>query len=254
MSPAEPIGLADAFWLTAYDNVVDKPRIGGWQLGIGLGTALLLESFEGGYLELRGSELFRTARPAPTDRVLHPLLAKMDKEDERAAGEAKQLAAARYWPARDQQAWYPEGPGAANRHSRHGHDLREWLSYLAYDNRAETQVVERLGRAGLVRRFEQRRFLGFVEPRVLYRPYDSNAAGAPSNAITTAAQRRITLSDQQVLLAGLFFATGLHLHALATLLPKEMALLTDIVSRRISGIPRELLRTADVVVSEAALR
>ena len=253
MSPAEPIGLADAFWLTAYDNVVDKPRIGGWQLGIGLGTALLLESVEGGYLELRGAELFRTVRPAPNDRALHPLLAKMDKEDEQAAETAKQLAAARHWPRLDQQAWYPEGPGA-HRHSQHGHDLREWLSYLAYGNRAEEQVIQRLTRVGLVRRFEQRRLLGFFEPRVLYRPYDSNAAGAPSSAITTAVQRRKTPTDQQVLLAGLFFATGLHMHALATLQPTEFSLLKDTVSRKISGVPRELLRTADVIVSEAALR
>jgi hypothetical protein len=63
-------------------------------------------------------------------------------------------------------------------------------------------------------------------------------------------------------LAGLFLATGLHHHALATLSPNERSLLARQIQQGLQdrGKPglkemlQELLRAADAAVGEAAMR
>ena len=230
-----PTRLTDDFWLVAYDNVVGRPRISDWPLGVGLATGLMAELVGGGFLELRGGELFRTSE-LPDDRALRPVLAKMEQE------EHEQWAAVRV----------PSPSWARHRHSRPGHNVRRWLSYLAYANRAESQVVERLSRAGLIRREERRRL--WRPPSVRHVPFDSVAAATPSTAINTAVQRGLALTYRQLVLAGLFLATGLHCHAMATLTPSQRARLAAMLRDGLDGTSQELLRTADAVIGDAAMR
>lgn len=139
-----------------------------------------------------------------------------------------------------------------SRRPTRGHKLGEWISYLAYERRAEERVIARLSRTGLVRRDERRRFLGGKTVR--YVPYDTVAAGTPATTISGALQRRRDLSWSELFLAGLFLATGLHHHALATLDPAERSQLTQQLGRRLDAMSRELLKAADAAVGEAAMR
>jgi hypothetical protein len=134
------------------------------------------------------------------------------------------------------------------------------MAYLAYERRAEARVIERLSRTGLVRREERRRLFGGATAR--YVPSDSNVSGTPANTIINAIQTARALPWSGVFLAGLFLATGLHHHALATLSSYERSLLNQQIRAslasegkpRISAMLRELLRAADAAVGEAAMR
>ena len=146
------------------------------------------------------------------------------------------------------------------RHRLRGHDLGVWLAYLAYDGRAEALVVDRLSRTGLVQREERRRLFGGTTVRHV--PRNSYASGSPANTITHAVQNGRVLPWPKVFLAGLFLATGLHHHALATLSPSERSLLARQIEQglhddnnpRLKAMSRELLRAADAAVGEAAMR
>jgi hypothetical protein len=133
-----------------------------------------------------------------------------------------------------------------------GHELGTWMSYLAYEQRAEKRVIDRLSRSGLVRRVERRRLLGGTAVR--YVPYDSVAAGTPASLVKIAVQRGRELSITGLFLAGLFFATGLHHHALASLSPGERDLLAEQLGRGLDAMSRELLRAANAAVGDAAMR
>jgi hypothetical protein len=179
---------------------------------------------------------------------------------------------AQHWPptAQDNRGWLPAAHGGdwqpeahggqrrqppvqqENPHRERGHKLGEWISYLAYEKRAEERVIARLSRTGLVRRDEHRRLFGGKTVR--YVPYDTVAAGTPATTISGALQRRRVLSWSQLFLAGLFLATGLHHHALSTLDPAERAQLTQQLGRRLDDMSRELLKAADAAVGEAAMR
>jgi hypothetical protein len=249
--------LTDDLWLAAHDSVSNRPLIADWVLGIGLATGLIAELVDAGYLELRHGELFRTRTAMSRDLALRPLLVKMQTEEQSWPPPTPPV------PAHAQtQAWQwaPHGWGAPppplapedNRHRMRGHDLRMWMSYLAYDRRAEKLVIERVARAGLVRQEQHRRLL---RPAVVrYVPYDSNVAGTPASLIKAAVQRGEAIPRPGLLLAGLFLATGLHLQALATLTPHERSLLRDELGRGLDAMSRELLRAADAAVGEAAMR
>jgi hypothetical protein len=180
---------------------------------------------------------------------------------------------AREWPptAQNHRSWSPAAHGGGdwqpeaydgqrrqppiqqeNRHRTRGHKLGEWISYLAYENRAEERVIARLSRTGLVRRDERRRLFGGKTVR--YVPYDSVAAGIPATRIVDALQRRRDLSWSELFLAGLFLATGLHHHALFTLDPAERSRLAQQLGRGLDEMSRDLLRAADAAVGEAAMR
>ncbi|MFF5291896.1 GOLPH3/VPS74 family protein [Paractinoplanes globisporus] len=280
------VTVADSLWLAAHDNVKDKPRIGEWPLGIGLGAGLLAELIGDGHLELRDGEFFRTMQPPTTDMALGPLLATIVEEEQSQA--PPQPAATRPWqepsrqrpgPAADTPGWpypstadrnlhplrasYPPMPQSAapafglppdpqTRHRQPGHRLADWLAYLAYDRRAEQLVAARLARHGLVTQVEKRRLIG--APTIRHTPYNSVVAGTPASAITIAVQRREPLDADQLLLAGLFLATGLHHHALATLTLEQRSTLEAQLAESLPAVFRELLRAADIAVGEAALR
>ncbi|MFI7543814.1 GPP34 family phosphoprotein [Actinoplanes sp. NPDC049599] len=269
MLSAESTRLTDDLWLAAHDGVKGARLIGDWPLGVGLAAGLLAELIHGGCLELRDGELFRTTKAAaalPTDPALRPLLVTMHAEEQtRPATPARVRVTAR---AREEQ-WGPRASECGGwpppvlqetRHRRPGHQLHAWISYLAYERRAEARVLDRLSRTGLVQREDRRRLFGGTTVR--YVPCDSNASGTPANTITHTVQAGRALPCSGVVLAGLFLATGLHHHALATLSPSERSMLTrqiqlgldDKATTGMQAMLRELLRAADAAVGEAAMR
>ena len=274
MPSAEPTWLTDDLWLAAHDGVNGARLIGDWPLGVGLATGLLAELVNASFLELRDGELFRTTAVLPEDPALRPVLIKMEVEEqnwtplELSPSRAAVQATVR---ARDDEGWGPRAserggwpPPASvaqeTRHRQRGHELSVWMAYLAYEGRAEARVLDRLSRTGLVRREERRRLFGGMTQR--YVPHDSNVSGTPANTITNAVKNGRPLPWSEVFLAGLFLATGLHHHALATLSPYERSLLarqieqglTDDGKPRLKEMSRELLRAADAAVGEAAMR
>ena len=270
--------LADELWLAAHDGVKGRPRLGPWALGVGLGTALLAELVYSGYLQLREGEFFRTRRDLSDDPALRPLLSKMQTEEQSwAPAELPVHARAR---SHDGLAWSPEGsygrhgyaltpdrfvqlpPSPAGRDGRsvpeenrrrlRGHRHAEWLSYLAYQGRAEGLVVDRLSRVGLARAKQERRLLRATTTSFV--PHDSVASGTPANRLSVALQGRERLGRSQLCLAGLILATGLHHHAFATLDLADRSYLSDELRRGLEEPSRELLRAADAAVGEAAMR
>lgn len=242
-------------------------------------------SARGRFVDLRQGELFRNSAVAvPDDPALRAVLVQMQSEERSwlavprpAPAQVRAPVAdqgihewlppshdgrgwpshghsGRDWPSAAQEGWDGSGPQVQQktRHRERGHDLTAWLSYLAYDKRAETLVIERLARAGLAGRREQRRLFRGTTAR--YVPYDSVVAGTPANTITSALQLRRQLPRQQLFLAGLFLATGLHHHALATLSPVERSLLADQLGAGLTDTARELLKAADAAVGDAAMR
>ena len=274
MPSAEPVRLTDDLWLAAHDSVSGRPQIGDWPLGVGLATGLLAELIHTGFVELRHGELFRTTAEAPDDVALRPLMIQMEIEERswsrtpKAAGTSwdatPQTQHGQDWPAHAQngpgrpalaqhgRSWRPPSSPEEDRHQRRGHELGAWMSYLAYENRAENRVIERLARLGLVRREVRRRLLGGTTVR--YVPYDSVTSGRSANSISSAVQLGRELPPPQLFLAGLFLATGLHHHALATLSPYERSLLGKRLGQGLDAMSRELLKAADAAVGDAAMR
>ena len=262
MPSADPTCLTDDLWLAAHDGVRGACLIGEWPLGVGLATGLIAELVHGGFLELQGGELFRTAAELPDDPALRPLLTKLEAEEQDWSPpvpppRARARASVR---ARDDEDWGPRASERGGwpppvqqevRHRKRGHDLGVWMSYLAYEGRAEERVIDRLSRTGLIRS-EQRRRL-FSDPTMRYLPYDTVASGTPALAISSAVRNRRALSWSERFLAGLFLATGLHHHALATLPPYERSLMAEQL-RGLKDEFRQLLRAADAAVGEAAMR
>jgi hypothetical protein len=268
MPSVELSWLTNALWLAAHDSVNGKPAIGAWPLGVGLATGLLAELVHGHFLQLHRGALFRTAS-VPNDPALRPLLVKMEAEEQSSpspaelvqaqgrasdgGGRSAPVRAGQDWPAAgDRQHWHAPGVRAEHQHSSRGHQLRDWVSYLAYERRAEELVIDRLASAALVRQEQHQRLLGGVTVR--YVPYDSVVAGTPASAINAAVKRGDTLSESQLFLAGLFLATGLHHQALATLTSTERLVLSYQLGRRLDPMSRELLKAADTAVGEAAMR
>ncbi|GID33447.1 GPP34 family phosphoprotein [Paractinoplanes brasiliensis] len=270
--------LADELWLAAHDGVNGKARLGPWALGVGLGTALLAELVYNGYVQLCDGDFFRTRHDLSDDPALRTLLRKMQTEElSWAPAELPGRAPARphegfTWPAdgshgrhghalaADRSAQFPYPPVSPDESSRpeetwnrrRGHRHAEWLSYLAYQGRAETLVVDRLARVGLARPKQERRLLR--APTTTFVPHDSVASGTPANRLSIALQGRERLGRSQLCLAALILATGLHHHAFATLNPADRSYLSDELQRGLDEPSRELLRAADAAVGEAAMR
>jgi hypothetical protein len=264
MPSAEPTRFTDPFWLAAHDGVKGARLIGDWSLGIGLATGLLAELVHGGWCQLWKGSLFRKTASPPKDPALLALFDQM-KADEKDwppppppppsprtyVGDHVQVRPGQVWPPAARAELSKPPVPQETRPSGRGHDLREWMSWLVYEERAETLVGERLLRSGLVSREERRRMLGGTTVR--YVPCDSVVTGFPASGVRTAVQRGLDLPCSGLFLAGLFLATGLHEHALATLTPAEHSALLD----RLKGLDeqsRELLKVAHAAVGDAAIR
>lgn len=257
---AAPTGPSDNFWLAAHDGVKDSRLIGDTALGIGLATGLLAELVHGAWCQLCEGRLHRRNVKAPKDAALLTLLNQM-KVDEQDWPPPEVPQPSRppgtyvgaHTPAHRGQVWPPETrpipqetkpPGP-------GHDVGEYLSWLAYQGRAERLVGARLTRIGLTRRMERRRMLGGKTTR--YVPVDSTETGFPASAVTGAVRFGYELPWSGLVLAGLFLATGLDQHALATLTQAERAGLLNRIER-LDLKSRELLLAADTAIGDAAIR
>ncbi|WP_229070842.1 GPP34 family phosphoprotein [Actinoplanes sp. DH11] len=234
---------ADNLWLAAHDNVRFTATVGARPLGIGLAAALIGELIHDGHVELQEGELLRR-KGYSDDPALQPLLDTMQVEEERRV----QAVPAPPWP----RPYAALQSSDEHRHRRHGHDLGEWLSYLAYEGRAQASVLTRLARAGLTGTREHRRLL--LGPRTVRPvPRNSTVAGTPASRLRVAAQRGLRLDWAQLMLAGLVLATGLHHQALDSLSHRQLSWLADELDR-LDGMSRELLRAANAAIGEAAMR
>lgn len=248
MSSAGPTG---DFWLTSHDGVNSSRLIGDRPFGIGLATGLLAELVRGEWCELWDGELFRTTADPPADAALWELLVKMEEDEAQ-------------WPpqppprptrsrtyigvhARPEQGQVGYPVPIETRPAGRGHQVREWMSYLANKRRAETLVGERLARHELVSRVER----GWLFKTMRYVPCDTVVTGNPASLIRCCAQRGYQLPWSGLFLTGLYLATGLHQHALATLTPDEhSALLSQL--KGLDEKSRKLLKAANVAVGDAA--
>ncbi|MFC7279628.1 GPP34 family phosphoprotein [Paractinoplanes rhizophilus] len=289
MQPSRPSRIADQFWLAAHDSGDGRPCIGERPLGVGLAAALFAELISGGFLLLRDGQLVRTAQQEPSDHLaLGALLTKMAEEEYeqqnqsspgliRATvrvqatsgvalrdtdGQRRPLRGAdgrgcpslagdhRELPSPPAQDYTPPVGEAGQHRQRPGHPVGKWISYLKY-RRAEDLMTARLARSGLARR-EQRR--GLFGAKVRYVPWDSNVAGTPAISIITTLRHGERLEPSQLILVGLFLATGLDQHALATLTSDERLVLERELFRGLSPMFCELLRAAEIAVGSAAIR
>lgn len=245
-------GLADEFWLAAYDNTNDDPRIPQYALGVGLGTALIAELIDAKLVGLQAGELFRLTAVLPDDPALCFVMAAMLHEE-------------KTWPSpraevRRPSTWSGDGPDGRQvaqvpRHLQRGHDLTTWIDFLACEKNAEARVVERVVRTGRAVLVERGRLFRAPSTRIV--PRDSVAAGTPAFQVNESVRRGLTheLTTRQLVLAGLFEATRLDQHALAPLQPHEREALNRELSRLKSSnqTATELLNTADIAVSSAAM-
>jgi Golgi phosphoprotein 3 GPP34 len=224
--PAPSLTLTDDFWLAAHDTVSGRPQMAAVPLGIGLAAGLLGELLFTGHITISKGLLYLQSAVPPEDPALVPLVAQLDEEERG----RRQLAV-----------------GA---HEESGHDLYEWIRYLAIEDRAAQLVTNRLSRSGSVTLEQRRKLFGGSTSRFV--PRDSYVSGVPASRILTGLQRREQLDPQTLVLAGLFLATGLHQQALESLTPSDRADLAHQL-RGMHPMLRELLRAAEQIVGEAVM-
>ena len=263
----------DDLWLTAHDGVgVRKARvISARPLGIGLATGLLTELVHGGWCQLWEGRLFRTevepltgkAVKPPKDFALQTLLDQMQVDEQDwplpKPQRSRTYRAAHSLPPQIGDYWPPEAQAAGGsppvpketKPSGPGHDPREYMTWLAYEDRAVRLVGDRLARIGLVQREEERRrFRGGTTVR--YVPYNTVLTGNPANQLTGAVQHWVALDWSRLFYAELLFVTGLHQHALFGLTPSQHHGLRYLLKKGLEGPSRELLDVAEVTVKDAA--
>ena len=223
---------ADELWLAAHDTVNGKARLARAELAVGLGTALLAELMFWGCLTIHRGRLHVRDSTEPDDVALHPIITQFMNEEAAAQRSSGATTA-----------------GEFNGRSR-GQDVRQWIAYLAADDRAFDLVVNRLSRAGLVERHERRTLGG---RRVSYIPRDPNLAGWPASRIGTAIRRRESLDDGDLTVAGLFLATGLHQKALFQLDSGDFQELSTQLRTRMHDMLRELIHHAETAIGEMVM-
>jgi len=259
-SIAELTGPSDEFFLAAHDGVKCSRVLADRPLGIGLATGLLAALVRGDWCQLWDGELFRTGAGQPRDEALYALLARMEEDEQDWPPPPIPPAPRTYIAAHARtpysQAWTPEARDdwrappvpQETRPAGSGHQVREWMAYLANKRRAEALVGDRLASRGLVWR-EERGLPGFRSVR--YVPRDTIVTGNPASKVRTAAERGSALPWSGLFLAGLFLATGLHQHALATLKSSEHSTLQSLL-QGLDEQSLELLKTAQDAVGNAA--
>jgi hypothetical protein len=253
MSQSQMSGLADEFWLAAYDNTKDEPRIPSYPLGVGLATGLMAEMIDAQLGGLRDGEFFRWTDRLPEDPALCAVMAAM-LDDEQNWPSVPPEMVAQPFPAVG-VATVSQQAAQVPRHRQRGHDLAVWLEYLAKEQRAERPVVDRVVRTGRAVLKERIRLFHGTSKRIV--PRNSVVSGTPAFAINEAVRRGLAheLTTAQLVLVGLFLATRLDHHALATLEPRERDALNNELRRLKTSIPwaAELLKTADMTVSSTTV-
>jgi hypothetical protein len=243
-------GLADEFWLAAYDNTNDEPRIPPYALGVGLATALIAELIDAELVGLRSGELLRLTAVLPDDPALCAVVTAMLQEEQ------SWPRATSVWPStRHGDVVGPPSAVRVPRHRQRGHDLALWIDFLAFARWVEARVAERVARTGRALPVERRRLLRSSSRRIV--PRDSVVAGTPAFAINESVRRGQVheLTTAQLFLVGLMVATRLDQHALFPLQLREREVLNRELFRLQSSnqTATALLKAADVAVSSAAM-
>lgn len=253
MRLAEPTWPTDAFWLTAHDGIKASRLLSDRLLGIGLATGLLAELVHGDWCQLWDDALFRTAAASPADdAALSAVLARMEEDEE-------------HWPpspsspapvppatprvyvgvhVRPQSGEFWPPSASKTRPAGRGHQLGQWMAYLANGRRAEMLVADRLAGKRLARCERH----GLVVRTVRYVPCDTVVAGYPASMIRTAAERGLAMSWSEKFLAGLYLATGLSQYALATLSTDQHTTLLNLI-KGLDDTSKALLKAADDAVA-----
>jgi hypothetical protein len=216
--------ITDDLWLAAHDSVNGKSRLTPGPLGIGLGVGLLAELLFERVLTLEQQRLYLLNGPVPDDPALAPVYHQFLGEERARGGSAHDLA---------------------------GHDVREWIAYLAADGRGEELVVRRLSQGGNVTRQERRGLVG--RKKVVFLPRDTSVAGWPASRLSRTLERGGQLGQTDLVLAGLFLATGLHQQALDWLTAAHFKDLAQQLGTDMHPMLRELVRHAESAVGEAVM-
>ena len=226
MSSPDLLPLTDCFWLAAHDTGSGKSCLASGPLGIGLATGLLAELLYTGIVSIQDEQLYLQFSPPPTDVAL--------------ASVARLLA--------DEERMLRSRPNEL--HQQIGLNLREWIRFLAIENRAADLVTMRLTQSGSITVEHRRKLLGGATSRFV--PRDTYVSGVPANRVLTSLERQETLDAKSLVLAGLLLATGLHQEALNTLSSDGRAELARQL-RALHPMPRELLRCAEQLVGETVM-
>ncbi|GAA1789394.1 GPP34 family phosphoprotein [Planosporangium flavigriseum] len=166
---SDRLHLADDFWVIVHNADSGRPRLNETRRSLGLAGALLGELVLSGHLVIHDRNVYITDVTPPVDATSHLILEQIVAESQ-------------------------------------AHHVQVWVKFLA-DSAAAT-MTDRLMRAGLVEREQQRRRLR--QTTVVYRPVDPNRAyWRPVLLRQALAGRYGPTGWPDMFLAGLVEATGL---------------------------------------------
>jgi hypothetical protein len=187
MTSPSPLAPADDLYLAAHDGIAGRALLSDHLLGIGLGAALLGELMFWRRVQLVGDSAIQVIDAHPT-------------ADQATSNVLHRLADT-------------TGP----------QDLRQWLVHLS-TGLATDLVEHRLTTADVLRRETKRRLLSTNTSLVFT---DPRSPGQPAIRIRTQLSYNQPLGTADLMLAGLFLATGLDQLVFDTLNPRDRARLFD---------------------------
>ncbi|MFE9691721.1 GPP34 family phosphoprotein [Micromonospora sp. NPDC005806] len=203
--------IADEFFLIAHNDSRGKAKLHPAATALGLAAGLLGELLLFGRITIASGMLTVLDRRPPADALAHTVLDQLIGEPQHRA-------------------------------------VRIWLSFLAQTG--VTSVGERLARAGVLRRQENRRLL---RTSLSYVPVDVNTTAWPAARLSTLLERPEPIVVPDSLLLGLIAATGLtrevlwnagpqaH-HQLSVLIPALPAPLKELVAHTEAAVGAAVLR------------
>ncbi|MEU4693681.1 GPP34 family phosphoprotein [Actinoplanes sp. NPDC023714] len=213
MTSPQQLPPADDFYLAAHDGIGGRTLIADRVLGVGLAAGLLGELMFWRRIQSVSETAFQVVDPQPTG-------------DQAASAVLGRLAGT-------------AGP----------HDLRQWIPHLAAG--PATELIEhRLLAAGVLRRETKRRLLGTNTSLVFD---DPRSTGQPAVRIRTRLSYNQPLDTVDLMLAGLFLATGLDEMVFDTLNPRDRARLSDQFRRNLPQPLHHLVGCARAAAMPAAV-
>ncbi len=204
--------IADEFFLIAHNDIRGKAKLHPSATGLGLAGGLLGELVLYGHVTVSGGVVSVVNRRPPADALAHTVLDQLLAEQQHRS-------------------------------------VRTWLSFLAQNS--TTSVGERLARAGVLRRQENRRLL---RTSITYVPIDPNTAAWPATRLRVLLERSEpppTLADAVVL--GLITAAGLSREVLWSAGPRAHHRLAGLVAALPPPL-KELVAHTEAAVGAAVLR
>ncbi|MGC5019634.1 GOLPH3/VPS74 family protein [Micromonospora sp. DT47] len=203
--------IADEFFLIAHNDSRGKAKLHPSATGLGLAGALLGELVLFGQITVANGLVTVIDRRPPADALAHTVLDQL-------VGESQHQA------------------------------VRTWLSFLAQS--ATGSVGERLARAGVLRRQENRRLL---RTTVSYVPIDLNAVAWPATRLRALLERADPPSVPDGTLLGLVAAAGLTREVLWSAGPRAHHRLGALIQSLPAPL-KELVAHTEAAVGAAVLR